>query len=184
MTKAEIRERVKLARTLLTPAISQAHSVAISKTVAQMAEFVRAKRIALYLALPGEVSAGHLLRRCLSADKKIALPCHVNGEWGFSWMTSEVFVPGPLNTRQPHTIVPASPDEMDLLLIPCVAVDPACGRIGHGKGIYDRLLRDTKTPAIGIAFDFQVFESVPMEPHDRRLDKVVTERRVFVREPA
>ena len=59
------------------------------------------------------------------------------------------------------------------------------GRVsGHGKGIYDRLLKDTQTPAIGVVFDYQVFESVPMEPHDRRLDKVVTERRVIVRKTA
>ena len=181
MTKSEIRERVKLARTLMTPEIAREHAMAITKAVASRPEFVRAKSIGLYLTLPGEVSTGGILKRCHSAGKKVALPCHVNGAWSFSWMTSEVIVPGPLNTRQPHKIVPASPDEMDLVIVPCVAVDAQCGRLGHGKGIYDRLLKDTKTPAIGVVFDYQVFESVPMEPHDRRLDKVVTERRVIVR---
>lgn len=57
---------------------------------------------------------------------------------------------------------------------------PACGSAAPGFSEDAHVGRkETKTPAIGVVFDYQVFESIPMEPHDRRLDKVVTEGRVI-----
>jgi len=54
--------------------------------------------------------------------------------------------------------------------------------LGYGAGLYDRFLENIRTDAktIGVAFDFQILDTVPTEPHDKQLDMIVTEiRNIF-----
>ncbi len=71
---------------------------------------------------------------------------------------------------------------IELALIPGVAFDLNCFRLGYGGGFYDRFLAkwDIGTK-IGICFEFQLLEKVPVEPFDRPVDMVVTEKRVIRR---
>jgi 5-formyltetrahydrofolate cyclo-ligase len=63
----------------------------------------------------------------------------------------------------------------DLLLMPLLAFDTAGHRLGYGGGFYDRTLAALNIPAIGIAFAGQEVSSIPAEPHDRRLDGILSE---------
>lgn len=69
------------------------------------------------------------------------------------------------------------PSGVDWALIPGLAFDAANGRLGYGAGFYDRLLPDLprNTPRIAAAFDCQIVDAVPREPHDLAVDRVVTE---------
>ena len=67
---------------------------------------------------------------------------------------------------------------IDLAIIPGLAFDPTTGvRLGRGGGYYDRLLADDEFEAvtIGIAFELQMREDLPCEPHDQAVDHVLTE---------
>ena len=66
------------------------------------------------------------------------------------------------------------PSCLELIIVPAVALDEKRNRLGRGKGYYDRLLSTTHCPTIGVACGFQLVEEVPVEPHDRPLDYVVT----------
>ncbi len=67
----------------------------------------------------------------------------------------------------------------NVVLVPLSAFDGDCNRIGYGKGFYDHALSDleklTDLTAIGVAFAVQEVEEVPMEPHDRQLDGILTD---------
>ena len=67
--------------------------------------------------------------------------------------------------------------KINLILVPGLAFDWNGNRLGHGKGYYDRFLErcGKNTHTIGIAFRFQVFDSIPFDPHDKRMDEIVTE---------
>jgi 5-formyltetrahydrofolate cyclo-ligase len=67
--------------------------------------------------------------------------------------------------------------EIDLLLVPGVAFTGAGARLGRGGGYYDRLLVDPRllAPRFGVCFDLQIVTSLPTEPHDQPVDRVVTE---------
>ncbi|MGI9500271.1 MAG: 5-formyltetrahydrofolate cyclo-ligase, partial [Geminicoccaceae bacterium] len=70
-----------------------------------------------------------------------------------------------------------------ILLVPLLAFDRACRRIGHGKGYYDRTLQELRDAnpdllAIGVAFAAQEVERVPTDAFDQTLDRVITERKV------
>jgi 5-formyltetrahydrofolate cyclo-ligase len=76
-------------------------------------------------------------------------------------------------------IVP--PREVDLVCVPGVAFDTRGGRLGRGRGHYDATLALLPRSAfrVGLAFESQIVPAVPAEPHDERLDAVVTEARVL-----
>lgn len=87
-------------------------------------------------------------------------------------------VPGGFGTRVPVDAAPAV--EPDVVIVPLVGFDRAGTRLGYGKGHYDRTiaaLRDRGVvPAlIGVAFSVQEVDTIPHEPHDVRLDVIVTE---------
>ena len=74
-----------------------------------------------------------------------------------------------------------SPQEIDLVILPGIAFDLKGGRIGYGKGYYDRFLRKLpkRIPLIGLAYDFQVVKNIFGKKHDRRVSKVITETRII-----
>ncbi|OUT61751.1 MAG: 5-formyltetrahydrofolate cyclo-ligase [Rhodopirellula sp. TMED11] len=86
-----------------------------------------------------------------------------------------ILEPKPELRNDPKTQLPV--DQFDLIITPGVAFDPQGGRIGHGKGYYDRLLarKGQQTLAIALAFHCQVLDQVPMSAHDVPMDYLVTE---------
>ncbi|MDO5582253.1 MAG: 5-formyltetrahydrofolate cyclo-ligase [Planctomycetia bacterium] len=72
-----------------------------------------------------------------------------------------------------------NPRDLDLILVPGLAFDPSGGRLGRGAGFYDRFLQKTREDVLlaGLAFDEQIVDSVPCEPHDRLMDLVLTPSR-------
>lgn len=73
--------------------------------------------------------------------------------------------------------------EIDVAVLPLLAVDGQGNRLGYGKGFYDRwLAKNERTKRIGYCFDFQVITKVPSENTDQKLDAVVTDKKVFFTE--
>ena len=69
--------------------------------------------------------------------------------------------------------------DIDIIIVPALAVSTQGHRIGYGGGYYDKLLRDTHAPKYVLAFEFQLFEYIESTPKDIRVDKIITERRVI-----
>jgi 5-formyltetrahydrofolate cyclo-ligase len=100
------------------------------------------------------------------------------------WASPNDLAPGYCGILEPAAdAAPASPDEFDVILVPGIAFDQSCCRLGHGGGFYDRLLPQLAPGAltIGIAFDEQVVDSLPREEHDVPVDVLVTPTRVLRR---
>ena len=71
-------------------------------------------------------------------------------------------------------------NSIDLFLIPGVVFDLSGNRIGHGKGYYDKLLKKEHSVSyIGLAFEDQIIDKIPIESHDVMMDKIVTDKRVI-----
>ena len=68
------------------------------------------------------------------------------------------------------------PEQFNLIVVPVLAFDRSGARLGFGGGYYDRLLSRCSCPKVGVAYSFQEVERVPVEPHDRRLDSIITEK--------
>ena len=67
-------------------------------------------------------------------------------------------------------------NDIELIIVPAVAYDRQGNRVGRGKGYYDRLLTGSKATKIGVGYDFQLIEEgIDTDPHDVRMDVVITE---------
>ena len=67
-------------------------------------------------------------------------------------------------------------DDMEMIVVPAVAYDRRGNRVGRGKGYYDRLLATSRARKVGVAYDFQLVDEIDAEPHDVRVDVVITDR--------
>jgi 5-formyltetrahydrofolate cyclo-ligase len=142
--------------------------------------FRKAHCIALYHAIKGEVRTTELIEEW-HEKKKIALPVVSGDNMSFHLYTGkENLVAGALNIPEPDTsgtfpaeMIPA--EDIDLFIVPGIAFDRECNRMGRGKGYYDRFLTKTDKPIIGLCFGFQLKEHIPTEEHDRKMTMVITE---------
>ncbi len=73
-----------------------------------------------------------------------------------------------------HVLIQTQP--YDLIIVPLIAFDRACHRVGFGGGWYDRFLStQPSAQKIGLAYEVQQVDTIPVEPHDEPLDMVITE---------
>jgi 5-formyltetrahydrofolate cyclo-ligase len=121
-----------------------------------------------------------LLEKIAAAGGRIVLPAIVDGRIVFRLHEPGTkLVAGPFGTSEP----PADARELkpDILLVPLLAFDAKGGRLGYGKGYYDntiaRMRAERRVGAVGLAFEAQRFDEVPMGPQDQRLDLILTEAR-------
>lgn len=133
--------------------------------------------IATFAALPDEVDLTELVT--LFPEKRWLFP-RVDGEgvcFRASTDPTKDLVRGTFGILEPHADSPIVPiDEIDAFLCPGMAFDRQGGRLGRGKGFYDRLLSQARTDAkkIGIAFPSQIIPNTHCEPHDILMDEVIS----------
>ena len=144
----------------------------------------------VYVDAGSEVSTGFALPAVIAGGKRIVVPwCRPEtGELGLFRLdhVDELAVGAhgileprsDLRTRADRLVMPA---EIDLAFVPGVAFDRTGGRLGQGRGYYDRLLANVRADAVlvGLAFDAQIVAAVPADPHDVGMDVVVTETHVY-----
>jgi 5-formyltetrahydrofolate cyclo-ligase len=148
-----------------------------------LAVFVRAKTLGCYVSVKGEVDTRTVIQTALSRGKLTCVPLtsrnralqHVQIESLDDLSPSGFGLLEPLNLSGSEVLSSA----LDLIIVPGIAFDPRGNRIGFGAGFYDRYLEKTPATKIGLAYDFQILEKVPLEPHDIALDIIVTPTRVF-----
>ena len=73
-----------------------------------------------------------------------------------------------------------SPEDLDLILTPGIAFTLQGGRLGYGGGFYDRYFKKTHCPSLGLAFEEQILEDLPLDSWDHLLNGIVTEERFIL----
>lgn len=156
-------------------------SAVICRRVAELPLFQQARVLHCYLPMLGEVETFALIRAALVAGKRVVVPVVVadRPELAHSWLESlepEQLSKGVFDTLQPKQLVPAPLGVWEVVVVPLLGFDHTGLRLGYGGGYYDRLLAQVPRPTIGVAFADQEVPALPCEPHDQRLDWIVTER--------
>lgn len=187
-TKARIRHETLERRDKLAPDQRAAASAAIRARLAALGAVRRARTLLGFAALPAEVQLDPLLIDAIERGTGVFLP-YIERFSPPDLQIARVtdldrdLVPARMGIREPDPARrrPARVDRLDLVIAPGVAFDPAGRRLGHGAGFYDRLLSRLRpgTPVIAVAFDTQVVDDLPEEPHDMRVDAIVTESRTI-----
>ncbi len=184
---AALKSDLRAAALARRDAISAGQRAAAAQAIAVHSlpiEMPKGSVVSGYAPIRSEIDPFPLMRGLAQRGMILALPVIVGRDQPLifrEWTIDTPLVRGPLGIFQPS----ADTDEVepDIAIVPLAAFDRAGHRIGYGAGHYDRtliLLRGQKRiAAIGIAFSVQQIDAVPAEPHDVRLDCVLTEREVI-----
>jgi 5-formyltetrahydrofolate cyclo-ligase len=185
--KTEIRLETLARRDALSDEERAEKSQIIMERLFDFANFLESKIVMYYLNYGSEVVTEAMIRKTLEYEKIVALPL-VNQK-------DRQIVPfkiddldrdtqsGYKGIREPKTqrckVIPV--EQINLAIIPGIAFDERGGRIGHGTGFYDKFIPnlDVTTRKVALAFESQVVPQIPMEPHDRYIDIIITERRTI-----
>lgn len=137
--------------------------------------FHKAKVVLLYWSMADEVQTHEFVEQCYR-KKTVLLPC-VDGD---NLRLRQYTGPDCIVSGEQFGIgEPIGPEwtnlnAVQLVVVPGVAFDPTGNRMGRGRGFYDRLLMSTHHAIkIGVAFGFQIFDEIPVEPHDVKMDFLI-----------
>lgn len=179
--KDALRRTALAARRGLSPTERAEADAAICARLLTLPELTGASRVLAYAALPSEADPGAAVLALRARGAHTLFP-RVRGSALdlVDVADDQALRPGYRGVREPVGRVVGA-DAVEVALVPGTAFDPRGGRLGGGGGHYDRLLArlPASAPVIGVAFACQMVPRVPREPHDRPVDLVVTEHRVY-----
>lgn len=197
--KRDLRRAVRTRRAARSDQEKQQVAAVLADTVPQIAQVRRATCVAVYASLPDEPGTGQLRRALRALRVRVLLPVVDENartptlDWAVD--SDDLQTTGSLRLPEPtgRRLGPDAVTEADVLLIPAMAVDTVGVRLGRGRGYYDaaleRLARPNRTPApvIALLHDDELLDAerspVPAEPHDRRVDGVITPARTVFFSP-
>ena len=178
MDKKELRRQIRTAKQAVPFCDKLRRSQPIMQQVEQLPQFQQAETVLLYWSMDDEVQTHDFVNRWYR-DKRLLLPCVDGDDLRLRQYTGpECMVAG----EQFGIGEPAGPeftdlDSVQLIIVPGVAFDSHCNRMGRGRGFYDRLLKSTPNAfKVGVAFGFQIVPLVPTEPFDVPMNVVVSEK--------
>lgn len=181
--KRALRERALMERAALSEPVRAEASAAIAARLGALPELVRARTILGYAAFGAEVDLDSYLATRLAGGNQIYLPW-VDGQNQELRVApvpdlDRAIAPGWRGVREPcrHWRRDVDPRVLDAVVVPGVAFDRRGRRLGYGGGHFDRVLARLRpgTFVVGVAFDAQLVDAVPVADHDVPMDAVVTE---------
>ena len=186
VTKAELRDSLRKERKAHVAALPESiRGLLFRQPPGPLLRLIPAgATIGLYRGTPAEAPASRYAAHFLEAGHRIALPrfgdradAMAFANWSDPFGDSDL-EPGPFGLLQPALDADAVVPEV--LFVPLVGFTATCQRLGQGGGHYDRwLAAHPETLAIGLAWDCQLCDTVPLEPHDVPLRAVVTPTRLY-----
>lgn len=177
MDKAEVRKRMRELKRAVPIEEKLRRSDAVMRRVEALPAWQKAHVALLYWSMADEVQTHAFVERCYR-DKVVLLPCVDGDELRLRQYTG----PDCMTAGEQFGIgEPTGPewidlDAVELIVVPGVAFDRQGNRMGRGRGFYDRLLKSTpRALKVGVAYDFQLLDAIPVEPHDVKMDCVISE---------
>ena len=172
--KAALRERF---RSLRRSRADAGPSAQVAARLEAVLVGLEAETVHLFWPLPGEVDLRALAGRMRRRGRTVVLPVVVGPRRLEHRVLEDAgsLVPGRWGLEPPPSAPLVAPPDLEAVAVPGLAFGRDGTRLGMGGGYYDAFLAETGAVRIGVAFEDAVLESVPTEPHDARMDWVVTE---------
>lgn len=170
--KQRIRELLIQKRRMLSAEERTAQSELILSQLEKMTVFREAKTVLLYYPKNNEVDVLPLFKR-YKRDKVLLLPVtHRNGMTANPYEGNDKMHRGKVGIPEPTT--PPFEGNIDVIIVPAVAFDKQGNRLGRGGGYYDRFLKkQTHATIIGVGYDFQLVDEVPVRKHDQKMHRII-----------
>lgn len=141
--------------------------------------FRDASIIFIYNAMPDEVFTQAFIEKWKS-EKQFYLPVVKDDHLVFRKLEdSTVFEKSKIGVHEPVGDDFTNFSKVDMVIVPGMAFDRKCNRLGRGKGYYDRFLVNIKAPKVGVCFDFQLKDQIPADDRDVKMDMIVGENELI-----
>ncbi len=180
------RSKVREANKELTDAYMTEASEKIREAVMHTEEYRKAKTIMLYVNAGKEVVTTSLMDVANRAGKTVCLPlCYDTKNHLMDariWNEEHRLIKGAYGIPEPDRTAPiVNPEDIDLVILPCVSCDASCNRLGHGAGYYDRYLTHLRDDCklFALCYEKIMIDEIPTEPHDESVDAVITEENIY-----
>jgi 5-formyltetrahydrofolate cyclo-ligase len=185
--KEQIRKDMAKAVNGLTERQRTERTRAIESRLFDFANFLEARIVLLYVDSDCEVRTKSILRRAYDFNKIVVLP-------GFDAERRKMAIlkvdsldkdlqPGARGVLEPspERCKPVPLNKVDIAIIPGQAFDEKGGRVGSGRGYYDRFIPElpATTRKVALAFEEQILPLIPTESHDRHVDIIITDKRII-----
>jgi len=154
-----------------------------SKTIIKLIEQVSTnKRVGLYYPFGDELSTLELMDRLAKKNFIISLPI-INNKFEmsfYSWSFNEPLTINRYGILEPFKGKKITPST---IIVPMLAFDSNLNRLGYGGGFYDRFIQKIEKQdicvKIGLALSCQKINKVPVDKHDKKMDFIITEKRIY-----
>lgn len=180
--KADLRKRMLAKLKTIDAHTAESKQGELWDRYQELAAFNQANVVCCYVALPYEVQTRKLIENLLKQQKRVIIPYTredaqldlfeirdpeldtARGRYG---------IPEPV--ERIRSGLPVAPSELDAVVVPGLAFDRKGYRLGRGKGYYDRFLSNLSPAAVsvGLAYDFQLLDHIPVEAHDLPVNNVI-----------
>lgn len=170
--KQSLRELLIQKRRMMSAEERTAQSALILSQLEKMTVFQEAKTVLLYYPKNNEVDVLPLFKR-YKRDKVLLLPVtHRRGMTANPYEGNDKMHRGKVGIPEPTT--PPYEGKIDLIIVPAVAFDKQGNRLGRGGGYYDRFLKkQSHATFIGVGYDFQLVDEVPVRQHDQKMHRII-----------
>jgi len=184
-SKRQLRAEARLRRSQ-QPQPAEA-SRQIMQQLTALPSYQAARVVLWYLHFRDEVQTIETVARQLD-EKQVVVPYCQEGKLQLVRLQSmdelsagAYGIPEPAESLRNRPERQVSVEEVDFVVTPGVAFDRQGGRLGYGKGYYDKLLQaaEPQTVIAAVAFECQMFDRIPMSPHDTAMHCVVTEKAIY-----
>lgn len=176
--KQRLRQTVRQMKRNLTPDERESFSQRICSAIESLPGFDRVTHLMLYHPLPDEVDTRPLLAKW-AETKQLYLPVVTGDDIVIAPYRAGAVKQGAFGIWEPDHATATAPSIIEWIVVPGVAFDREMNRLGRGKGFYDRLLRKTPARKIGICYGLQLLDEIPAEPHDIKMDLIITENDII-----
>lgn len=184
MSKLEIRAKAIERRALIVDSDRLLWDQLIFERAHKHRAFQIASRIHVYRSTSEEVQTKPFIEYAWGIGKEVYVPItpesgadllHCRVTWRTRWSAGRYGILEPVPESDADLVDASLFDETTAIIVPLVAFDKSCHRLGYGKGYYDRFLSRTKATAIGTAYQCQLVPTVFAEPHDVALAAIATQ---------
>jgi 5-formyltetrahydrofolate cyclo-ligase len=173
-------------RNRLDPISALVCATAIFAVFKKLSLYEQANTIMIYLSYGSEVITDFIVKSVIEEGKNVVVPAIKNPRDPFMQAVRIIRLEDAnqlvYGIRQPKVNSDdfASKDSIDLALIPGIAFDLSGYRLGYGKGYYDRWLKEMAlSKTVGLAYDFQIKDKLPIGKHDLPIGTIITEQRII-----
>jgi 5-formyltetrahydrofolate cyclo-ligase len=183
LSKSELRAAVKEKMKNLDYSKKIIMDEKIRNNVYKLPEYMGADIIFSYVSKEKEVGTIDLINHSITHGKRVCVP--LTKKEDNSLEAREIDTLNDLKTGNFNILEPnentkiVDPKKIDILFIPGLAFSIGFERLGRGGGYFDRFLLQSSGLKVGLAYDFQIFESLPVQKHDIKMDIIITDERII-----